>query len=355
MALVSTSRRLSHDASACRIWALTPREIAAAGYDGSARELFAALQRPWRYRDGQPDVAPRARRWLDAQGARLPERLDVRRSEDGSTKLLIGVEGGAVEAVHMPRAIGAGRVTVCLSSQLGCALGCTFCATASMGLGRNLRAGEVVGQLLLVLAALGPSHAGQLTLVFMGMGEPLHNLGEVARALRVLCDPEGLGVSPRRVTVSTAGLVPQIDELGRLEPRPLLAVSLNATTDEVRRELMPIGRRYPLAELRAALERFPRRPRERITVEYVLLRGVNDSDEDARRLADYCASFPHNINLIPFNAHPHAAFAPPDERRLEGFAAALLARRPTLLTVRRSRGRDIQAACGQLVQARVAL
>jgi 23S rRNA (adenine2503-C2)-methyltransferase len=132
--------------------------------------------------------------------------------------------------------------------------------------------------------------------------------------------------------------------------RPLLALSLNATTDEVRREIMPIGKRYPLAELRAALQRFPLRAREHVTVEYVLLRGVNDTDDDARRLADFCLPFPHNINLIPFNEHPRSAFRAPLDEEVDRFARALLARRPSLLTVRRSRGRDVQAACGQLVQ-----
>jgi 23S rRNA (adenine2503-C2)-methyltransferase len=163
--------------------------------------------------------------------------------------------------------------------------------------------------------------------------------------------PAGLGVPPRRITVSTSGLVPQIAELGALSVRPLLAISLNATTDSSRRELMPINRRYPLAELRAALESYPLRARERITVEYVLLEGVNDSLDDAVRLAEFCESFPHHINLIPFNAHAHAEFRAPSEQSVERFTRAILEHRRTLVTVRRSRGRDIQGACGQLVQA----
>jgi 23S rRNA (adenine2503-C2)-methyltransferase len=184
----------------------------------------------------------------------------------------------------------------------------------------------------------------------MGMGEPLHNLPEVARAIAVLCEARGLGLSPRRITVSTSGLAPELAELAKLPARPLLALSLNATTDEVRRELMPIGRRYPLAQLKSALLCYPLRPRERITIEYVLLAGVNDQLEDAARLADFCAAFPHNINLIPFNEHPHAPFRAPNESAVAAFARALLAKRPSLVTVRRSRGRDVQAACGQLVQ-----
>jgi 23S rRNA (adenine2503-C2)-methyltransferase len=202
---------------------------------------------------------------------------------------------------------------------------------------------------LAAVNALGPRHPGEITLVFMGMGEPLHNLTEVARAIRVLCEPGGLGLSARRITVSTSGLVPEIAELGALESRPMLAVSVNATTDTLRSEIMPIGRRYPLAELRAALERYPVRVRERITVEYVLLAGINDTPEDARRLSDFCVGFPHQINLIPFNEHGSSEFRAPSEPTTDAFARALLGHRPSVLTVRRSRGRDVGAACGQLV------
>ena len=337
-------------ASQAQAFGLLPDELALLGVP-AAVATFERLQRPWLWREGAPLLSNAARAVLSARGLELPSIAERRQSVDGSCKLLLEVGGDRIEAVHMPRAIGSGRVSLCISSQVGCAMGCGFCATASMGFHRQLSAGEIVGQVLRVVAALGPRHPGELTLVFMGMGEPLHNLPEVARAVRVLCCPSGLGLSPKRITLSTSGLVPQIDELGALEPRPLLAVSLNATTDDVRRELMPIGRRYPLAQLRAALERYPLRARERITVEYVLLQGVNDSVEDAARLSDFCQAFPHNINLIPYNEHPLSAFRAPSEAGVDVFARALLARRPALLTVRRSRGRDVQAACGQLVQS----
>jgi 23S rRNA (adenine2503-C2)-methyltransferase len=314
--------------------------------------VFAALQRPWRWQGGRPALGARVRAELETLGLSLPELETSRCSRDGSTKLLLRSGADRIEAVHMPRDVGSGRVTLCVSSQVGCALGCRFCATGALGLGRQLSAGEIVAQVLATLAALGPRHPGELTLVFMGMGEPLHNLEAVARAVAVLSEPLGLGLSLRRMTVSTAGLVPQIAELGALERRPLLAVSLNATTDELRSELMPINRRYGLAELRTALERYPCRPRERITVEYVLLAGVNDRPEDAARLADFCSCFPHHINLIPFNAHEHADFRAPEEDAIGAFARAVLARRPTLLSVRRSRGRDIGGACGQLAERR---
>ena len=323
-----------------------PADLAALGFQ-NPEHAFGQLQRPWAWRAGAPALG-RSDRALSAQLSLAPPRLLTRHSAaDGSTKLLFEVASGdRVEAVHMPRG---GRVTLCISSQVGCAMGCTFCATASMGFGRHLLAHEIVGQVLMAMHELGPRHPGDLTLVFMGMGEPLHNLPEVARSISVLCHPAGLGLSARRITVSTSGLVPEIAELGRLEPRPLLAISVNATTDEQRAALMPIGRRYPLAELRSALERFPVRPRERITVEYVLLAGVNDSPDDARRLANYCASFPHQINLIPFNEHRVAQFRAPTEAVVDEFARAVLGERRTVLTVRRSRGRDVGAACGQLV------
>jgi 23S rRNA (adenine2503-C2)-methyltransferase len=284
--------------------------------------------------------------------ARLPEVSERHTSTDGSTKVVVRFGDDRVEAVHMPRNVGTGRVTLCVSSQVGCAMGCGFCATARMGFGRHLSAGEIVGQVLAVTAALGPRHPGELTLVFMGMGEPLHNLPEVARAIAVLCEPRGLGLSSRRITVSTSGLVPEIDALAGLAVRPLLALSLNATTDETRSRLMPIARRYPLTELRAALTRYPVRARERITIEYVLLAGVNDTPADAERLAAFCAPFPHQLNLIPWNAHAGADFRAPSEPELDRFARALLAKTRAVVTVRRSRGRDVGAACGQLIRAR---
>lgn len=342
---IHVSRRSSSQGPASAYAAL-PADLAALGF-GNPEHTFAQLQRPWTWQAGAPQLGRNDRALSAGLSLSQPSLVTRNSAADGSTKLLFELgSGDRVEAVHMPRA---GRVTLCISSQVGCAMGCTFCATASMGFGRHLLAHEIIGQVLIAMRELGPRHPGDLTLVFMGMGEPLHNLPEVARALRVLCHPAGLGLSARRITVSTSGLVPEIGELGRLEPRPLLAISVNGTTDEQRSALMPIGRRYPLAELRTALEGFPVRARERITVEYVLLAGVNDSPDDARRLANYCASFPHQINLIPFNEHRVAEFRAPTEAVVDEFARAVLAERRTVLTVRRSRGRDVGAACGQLV------
>jgi len=332
-------------------WALEPRELDRALEGPAGARVFAALHRPWRWRDGRPFLAGRHVAALTPLGLGFPVVARSQASADRTRKLLLEMPGGGtVEVVHMPRAVGPERVTLCVSSQVGCALGCTFCATAALGLERQLTAGEIVGEVLVALRDLGPRHPGDLTLVFMGMGEPLHNLANVAQAISVLTHPSGLGLSPRRITVSTAGLVPRIETLARLERRPLLAVSLNATTNELRSELMPINRRYPLESLRSALTLYPCRPRERITIEYVLLAGVNDSDDDAVRLADFCAGFPHNVNLIPFNEHAGSRFRAPQEARVDAFVGALLRRRPTLVTVRRSRGRDIDAACGQLAR-----
>ncbi len=335
---------------ACDSWALEPAELDALAAGVSGSTLFSALQRPWRWHAGRPALGARAAQAVAERGAALPFIGARRRSSDGAEKLVLimPARGDRVEVVYMPRSVGQGRVTLCISSQVGCALGCAFCATAALGFGRHLSAGEIVAQVLVVLRELGPRHPGELSLVFMGMGEPLHNFENVVRAVRVLTTTAGLGLSPRRITLSTAGLVPAIEALAHVPARPLLAVSLNATTNELRDALMPVNRRYPLETLIGALERYPCRPRERITVEYVLLAGVNDEPADAARLADLCAGFPHHVNVIPFNSHPGARFESPDDARIDAFLHALVGRRPTLVTVRRSRGRDVDGACGQL-------
>ncbi len=350
---VSAAAAAVAPAGSCEAWSWLPAELTAAGISGSGERVFSELQRPWRWHEAGPALGGRSIAEVARLGAALPRVLSRSPSADGSHKLVLSLpaDAAAVEAVHMPRAVRRPRVTLCVSSQVGCALACSFCATGALGLTRHLSAGEIVAQVLVSTHALGPRHPGELTLVFMGMGEPLHNFTNLTRALRVLTHPAGLGLSPKRITVSTAGLVPQIARFGALPERPLLAVSLNATTDEVRNELMPINRRYPLEVLRSALSAYPTRPRERITVEYVLLAGVNDTVEDAARLADFCAAFSHQLNLIPFNAHAHSRFRAPSETTLDSFARAVLARRPTLISVRRSRASDVAGACGQLIAA----
>jgi 23S rRNA (adenine2503-C2)-methyltransferase len=249
------------------------------------------------------------------------------------------------------------KLTQCVSSQVGCAIDCDFCATAKLGFGRNLSAGEIVSQvyqaeaLLRSLPSDDPTRiAGgdQVTnLVFMGMGEPLHNFDNLTKALKILLHPLGRGFSRRRITVSTSGLVPAIEKLA-LEGLPVnLAVSLNATTDEVRDVIMPINKRYPLKMLLGALRRFPLERRQRITMEYVLLGGVNDTLEDARRLPELLRGIPCKLNLIPWNPHPQAPYKRPERSAVLAFQAECMKLGFTTYT-RKTRGIDIDAACGQL-------
>jgi 23S rRNA (adenine2503-C2)-methyltransferase len=278
----------------------------------------------------------------------MPQIVRRERASDGSTKVVLALSDGArIEAVHMPRSTKNPRVTVCLSSQVGCAMGCGFCRTAEMGLVRNLTAQEIIGQLFAVLRDLGPADTNRLTLVFMGMGEPLHNVQEVLRATFVLTDPRGLGLSPSRITVSTVGIVPAMVQMSRAERRPGLALSVNATTDEARAAIMPIARKWSLAELRETLAAFRLRPHEKVTLAYVLLSGVNDTDADAERLAAFASGFRHVVNVIPFNAFDGARFERGHEDRHRAFAAKLHAL-GAFVTVRATRGTDVTGACGQL-------
>ena len=271
-----------------------------------------------------------------------PAVSEVRRAVDGTAKYVLRLADGAGgEAVAMPME---GRTTLCLSSQAGCAVGCVFCVTGALGAGRNLTGGEIFGQYRRLVRAEGL--AGQpINVVFMGMGEPLLNLGNVARALDLLYET----VSPRRITVSTSGIVPGLAGLAELPRRPNLALSLNATTQEQRRSLMPAAARWPLSELLAALRAYPLERGRRITIEYVLLQGRNDSLDDARRLPRLLKGLPVKINLIPFNADEQflPGLAAPDEAHINEFAA-LLAGANLNVTVRWSKGREVAAACGQL-------
>jgi len=271
-----------------------------------------------------------------------PDVVAVRRAGDGTAKygLRLG-DGAIVEAVVMPME---GRTTICLSSQGGCAVGCVFCVTGALGAGRNLTGGEIFGQFRAVVRAerlLG----SPLNVVFMGMGEPLLNLPGVTRALDLLAEL----VSPRRVTVSTAGIVPGIRVLADLPRRPNLAISLNATTDEQRRALMPVAARWSLDELLATLHAYPLERGRRITVEYVLIAGVNDGLEDAARLPALLRRLPVKVNLIPLNTDPllPAWLATPSVESVDRFGAALAAAHLNV-TVRWSKGREVSGACGQL-------
>jgi 23S rRNA (adenine2503-C2)-methyltransferase len=236
------------------------------------------------------------------------------------------------------------RATLCVSSQVGCAMNCQFCLTAKMGLIRHLSTAEIVEQLILARRHFPDVWISNV--VFMGMGEPLHNLDAVIAATHILCDDRGLGLSARRVTVSTSGLVPQIQRFFAESPARL-AISINATTDELRDRIMPVNRKYPLAVLLAALRGLPLRRRERLTLEYVLLADLNDAPDDAQRLADLVAGLPCKLNLIPFNPHPGSEFRRPTAERVAAFKAALQARHLNT-SIRTTRGDERMAACGQL-------
>lgn len=266
-------------------------------------------------------------------------------SRDGSVRCLLRLEDGeAIESVYMPEE---DRATLCISSQVGCAVDCRFCFTGLLGVKRNLTAGEITGQVLALADDQRLPRRSRLNVVFMGMGEPLLNLGPVMKAVEILADSEGVSIALRRITVSTAGIVPRIYDFARFAARPRLAVSLNASTDEQRSALMPINRKYPLGELMRACREYPLRPRERLTFEYVLLAAVNDSDADAERVAEMVHGIPATVNLIPYNSGPELPYRAPPLERVLAFQQALIERHIPCY-IRISRGQDVMAACGQL-------
>ncbi|QOW20644.1 23S rRNA (adenine(2503)-C(2))-methyltransferase RlmN [Lysobacter ciconiae] len=287
---------------------------------------------------------------------RAPIVLTEKPSVDGTHKWLIGMDPkNAIEAVFIPEK---GRGTLCVSSQVGCALNCSFCSTGTQGFNRNLTTAEIIGQVWVVARHLGnmPHQRRRLTnVVMMGMGEPLMNFDNVVRAMSIMRDDLGYGLANKRVTLSTAGMVPMIDKLGELSDVSL-AVSLHAANDELRTELVPLNKKYPIAQLMAACERYVmRKPRSSITFEYTLMRGVNDQPEHARQLARLMKQFDNatqmkdaaKVNLIPFNPFPGTRYERSDEDDIRAFQQ-LLQQARVLTTVRRTRGDDIDAACGQL-------
>jgi len=309
-----------------------------------ARQIYQAL-----YERGVRDFTemtdlPQALRQRLAERFRigLPEIAQRQPAADGTCKYLFRLaDGASIEAVDIP---DRGRRTFCISSQAGCALACSFCVTGYWGAGRNLTAGEIVGQVLAIRADRGPPMAG-LNVVFMGMGEPLLNLEDVKAALDILTE----GISPQRITISTVGILPGLAEMARWERRPNLAISLHAPDEERRGEIMPVNRTYPLAELMAALRRYPLEKGRKLTFEYILIRDFNDRSEDADRLARLLSGLRAKINLIPINPDPVLGrrMVPPDEARIEAFKERLR-QRGWIATVRRRRGDDVSAACGQL-------
>jgi 23S rRNA (adenine2503-C2)-methyltransferase len=285
----------------------------------------------------------------------LPGISRTYRSDDGTVRYVLALQASnadgesrnakaaTIETVFMPEE---NRQTICISTQAGCAVDCHFCLTATLGLIRNLTPGEMIGQVLVALednrAALKP----QTNVVLMGQGEPLLNYEAVLAALRILLDPNGLAISPKHTTLSTSGIVPGIEKLGLEKVRPKLAISLNASSNEQRDKIMPINQKYPIEKLIEACERYPLRPWEHLTFEYVLLGGFNDSAQDARRVARLLANLRVKVNLIPWNPG-ELPFEKPDPSRIEEFRR-ILADKDMRAFVRYSRGQDVMAACGQL-------
>ena len=311
--------------------------------------------------DSMTDLAKGFRQTLSERATiSAPPVISDHLSADGTRKWLLDVgQGNAVETVFIPES---GRGTLCVSTQAGCAVNCLFCSTGKQGFARNLSAGEIVGQLWLANRLVGARKAALAdpddeqadehdravtNVVFMGMGEPLLNYEPTLAAIRIMLDDHGYGLSRRRVTVSTSGVVPMMDRLRDDQP-VALAVSLHAPNDGLRDRLVPLNRKYPLAELMAACRRYlERAPRDFITFEYVMLDGVNDGDEHASQLLDLVRDVPCKFNLIPFNPFPSAGLGRSSPERIRGFAARL-ADAGIVTTVRRTRGDDIDAACGQL-------
>ena len=331
---------------------LDPEQLTEAVLDSGGRPFNARQIARWLNRRNVTDVArmtdlPAALR-ADLAGrwvCSTPAVLRADRSDDGTAKLLLGLADGArVEAVFIP---DTPRQTFCISTQVGCAMQCGFCLTGLMGLKRHLTAGEIAGQVR-VLAHHFELAETAFNVVLMGMGEPLHNYDATIKALRMLTDRSGLAMPARRITLSTVGVLPALARLADEPVMPNLAVSLHATTEELRDRLVPVNRKYGLADLIAACRRFPADRRRRITFEYVLLAGVNDSTADAARLARLLSGMHAKVNVIPLNEAPGIPYRRPSDQRIDQFGRALAARGVTVM-VRKSRGRDIRAACGQLM------
>ncbi|MCI0749136.1 MAG: 23S rRNA (adenine(2503)-C(2))-methyltransferase RlmN [Nevskiales bacterium] len=311
----------------------------------------------WIYRRGMDDFGAMTNLGKDLRAQlaghfviRPPELLTEQVSQDGTCKWVLRVDArNAVETVFIPEG---SRGTLCISSQVGCAMDCSFCSTGAQGFSRNLTTAEIVAQVWFASKALGGNFQTARAIsnvVFMGMGEPLANYAEVLPTLRILLDDHGFGLSKRRVTVSTSGLVPFMDRL-REDCDTALAVSLHAPNDELRNELVPINRKYPLAELMAACRRYTEQKdrKAHIVYEYVMLEGVNDRTEHALQLAKLLAGLPAKVNLIPFNPFPGTEYRRSKLEQIRNFAGVLYAK-DILTTTRKTRGDDIDAACGQLV------
>jgi 23S rRNA (adenine2503-C2)-methyltransferase len=294
--------------------------------------------------DTIPELPTVLREYLSRHTTRLEMACTARQqAKDGTQKLLLQMpDGNEVETVLIP---GQGRVTQCISTQAGCAIGCSFCLTASSGLVRNLSAAEMVAQ---VMEGQQSCDSKVRNLVLMGMGEPLHNYDQVAHFVRIVTDPKGMAFSPNRVTLSTSGLIPGIRRMMDENLPCNLAISLNATTDAIRNQLIPINRKYPIDDLLAAVREYiAKRGNKRALIEYVLLAGINDSPQDAQRLCSLLKGMDCTVNLLPFNPYPGSLYKRPSDADVAAFRA-ILVEASMVAVVRQSRGQDISAACGQL-------
>ncbi|MEO0098619.1 MAG: 23S rRNA (adenine(2503)-C(2))-methyltransferase RlmN [candidate division WOR-3 bacterium] len=313
--------------------------------DYTAKQIFS-----WLWQKGiedfsqMTDIAKEKREFLKANfQIKVLEREKVLTSRDGTKKFLLSLlDRNKIEAVFIPEDK---RRTVCVSTQVGCPLGCHFCLTARLGFKRNLKFYEILDQVQKIRKDFG-----QITnVVFMGMGEPFLNFEEVMKAVGILSSDFGFKIGQRHITISTAGILEGIYRLAESAWNVKLAISLNSPKDEVRSFLMPINQKYPIGELIKSLRYYVKKKRRRITIEYVLIKGLNDQEGDALLLGKILRGLPSKINLIPFNPFPGSDFSPPSEKEVENFASLLSLHYPYLITIRKSRGRDILAGCGQLI------
>jgi 23S rRNA (adenine2503-C2)-methyltransferase len=327
------------------------------GYRGA--QIYHALYAERRFDfTGMTNLPAKLRDRLARDAAiELPRIIRKHCSDDGTIRYVLALGAAPTDAATVHRSLARAtietvfmpeenRQTICISTQAGCAVDCHFCLTATLGLIRNLTAGEIIGQVLVALEENRSALKPQTNVVLMGQGEPLLNFEPVMAGLRILLDPNGMAISPRHVTLSTSGIVPGIERLAREKVRPKLAISLNASSNEQRDAIMPINRKYPLEALLEACRRYPLRPWEHLTFEYVLLGGFNDSVDDARRVVKLLANLRVKVNLIPWNPGD-LPYAKPDAARVEAFRK-ILADRDVRAFVRYSRGQDVMAACGQL-------